>query len=68
MIEFLEDSVTVEEIKEKQTEVGLQIWAKTSAKVWEDFNVHKAFNKILATAYRFKYQMDGDVDSEADDD
>ena len=68
MIEFLEDSVTVEEIKKKQQEVGLQMWAKTSAKVWEDFNVHKAFNRILVAAYRFKYQMEGDEDSEADDD
>lgn len=34
--------------------------AKTSSKVWEDFNVHKAFNRALTAAYQFKYEMDNE--------
>jgi len=29
---------------------------KTSSKEWEDFNVHTAFNKTLATAFMMKYE------------
>ena len=41
------------------------MWAKTSSKAWEDFNVHKAFNKALTAAYAFKYT---EVDEEDSDD
>ena len=40
------------------------MWAKTSSKAWEDFNVHKAFNKALTAAYKFKYQMADDDESD----
>ena len=28
---------------------------KTSSKAWEDYNVHKTFNRVLAGAKKFKY-------------
>ena len=40
------------------------MWAKTSSKAWEDFNVHKAFNKALTAAYKFKYQMADEDESD----
>ena len=42
----------VEEDKEanKGKKGGLKQAMKTSSKEWEDFNVHKAFNKVLGHA------------------
>ena len=42
--------------KNKEKSKGFNGVAKTSSKVWEDFNVHKAFTKTLHTAYKFKYE------------
>lgn len=41
--------------------------AITSSKAWENFNVHKMFNRALTAAYEFKY-MDNSDDEEEDDD
>ena len=40
------------------------MYAKTSSKAWEDFNVHKAFNRALTAAYKYKYMGDEDEDSD----
>ena len=50
------DPVNFDEIKAKTTEEGLSGNFETSSKVWEDFNVHKAFSKIIHQAYEFKYE------------
>ena len=55
LAEFIDDAVTFTTIKEKRKDQNLTIAAETSSKVWEDFNVHKAFNKTLTAAYEFKY-------------
>ena len=54
--ELVENPVLYEEIKAKKTEYGLSGNFKTSAKEWEDFNVHKAFTGVLYGAYQFKYE------------
>ena len=61
MLEMIEDGVDVKAIKKKTKDLNLTVWAKTSSKAWEDFNVHKAFNKALTAAYNYKYveQDDG---------
>jgi hypothetical protein len=53
-----EGVVTEDDIKAKKTELQFQIHAFTSSKAWEDFNVHKAFNKTLTAAYSYKYELD----------
>ena len=58
LIEELDDPVTIKMLKEKSSSKGLQGAMGTSSKVWEDFNVHTAFNKTLATAYHAKYDDD----------
>ena len=63
----LEDGVTLDRIKEKKQELGLQLALSTSSKEWEDFNTHKAFNSTLLAAYKFKYLMEGE-DSDDDED
>ena len=55
---MIDEPVTIATIKEKQREMQLTLAAETSSKVWEDFNVHKAFNKTLAAAYDFKYELE----------
>lgn len=50
--------VTPEEIAAKKTKMSFQLHAKTSSKAWEDFNVHKAFNRALTFAYAYKYEID----------
>ena len=47
--------VSFDQVKVMKTDLELQIAAETSSKVWEDFNVHKAFNKTLTAAYNYKY-------------
>ena len=54
--EQAEEPVTYEELKAKKTEYGLAGTFKTSSKVWDDFNVHKAFTGALYGAYQFKYK------------
>jgi len=49
--------VTFDQIEEKKDELALQVCAETSSKAWEDFNVHKAFNKTLTAAFDFKYEL-----------
>ena len=66
-LDIIDDGVDVSMIKKKAKELGLAMWAKTSAKAWEDFNVHKAFNKVLETAYNYKYDVE-DLDSYSDSD
>ena len=51
-----ENSVSMEKITKAKEDSGLTVAAKTSSKEWEDFNVHKAFNKTLTAAYIFKYE------------
>ena len=61
---MMDDGVDVSMIKAKAKEMNLVMWAKTSSKAWEDFNVHKAFNKALTAAYRYKYGDESDEDSD----
>ena len=49
--------VSFDQVKAAKTDNGFQIAAETSSKVWEDFNVHKAFNKTLTAAYNYKYEV-----------
>lgn len=48
----------MENLNEKKDIIGANMTAATSSKEWEDFNVHKAFNKMLAAAYTFKYELE----------
>ena len=50
-----EQRVDFKKLVKKNKSSGFQGVAKTSSKVWEDFNVHKAFTKTLVTAFKFKY-------------
>ena len=59
-----EEPITLEELREKSTEEGLQYAAETSSKQWEDHNVHKAFTKVLSIAYRNKYGDEEDIHSD----
>ena len=65
LLEMIDDGVEVPAVKKKTKDLNLMMWAKTSSKAWEDFNVHKAFNKALAAAYNFKYM---EADEEESDD
>ena len=62
---MIDDGVGISDIKAKKEELKLNMYAKTSSKAWEDFNVHKAFNKALAAAYKYKYT---EVDEDDSDD
>ena len=44
------------------------MWAKTNCKAWEDFNVHKAFNRVLTAAYKFKYMEKEDEETDQTND
>ena len=57
LIEALDDCVKIEALDEKKIDIGANMTAETSSKDWEDFNVHKAFNKMLTAAYTFKYEL-----------
>ena len=53
-----DDPVTLAQLREESEKGSFQGAMATSAKEWEkDYNVHKAFNKVLATAYDFKYEL-----------
>ena len=56
----IDEPVDLPMVKNKQKEMAFVMSAKTSSKVWEDFNVHKAFNRALTAAYQFKYEMDNE--------
>ena len=58
-----EEPITLEELREKSKQEGLQYAAETSSKQWEDHNVHKAFTKVLSIAYRNKYGDEEDSHS-----
>ena len=64
---MIDDGVEVPAVKKKTKDLNLMMWAKTSSKAWEDFNVHKAFNKALTAAYAFKYTEVDEDDSDDDD-
>ena len=56
LAEIAEEPVDfAEETQKYCSEEGFHGAALTSSKEWEDFNVHKAFDKTLRTAYTFKY-------------
>ena len=59
LIDYYESDDVVNEdmIIEMKKELGFNASAATSSKEWEDFNVHKAFNKALAAAYNYKYEV-----------
>ena len=61
---MIDDGVEVPAIKQKTKDLNLTMWAKTSSKAWEDFNVHKAFNKALTAAYKYKYMEEDEEDSD----
>ena len=46
--------VTFKSLVKKSKSGGFTGCAKTSSKAWEDFNVHKAFTKVLTAAKKFK--------------
>ena len=54
--------VDFEELETKSSSGGFQGACQTSSKEWEDFNVHKAFNKTLITAYKSKNMRGGTTD------
>ena len=59
------------QIRAKKEECGFADSAVTSAKLWENFNVHKATNRTFIAAYMFKYmeeQDDSDSELELDED
>ena len=58
-------SISNEKMKKAKKEFGLMGLHDTSSKVWQDFNVHKAFNKSIKAALKFKYEDD---DEDEDDD
>ena len=47
----------MDDINEAKNDYKLQISAATSSKEWENFNVHKAFNRTLTFAYMYKYEV-----------
>ena len=53
----IDDPVDGDMLKGKVEADGYQGYALTSSKEWEDFNVHKAFNKTLMLGLKAKYEM-----------
>ena len=56
LADLADDPVTIEQMQGKKDDIGATLTAETSSKEWEDFNVHKAFNKTLTSAYSYKYE------------
>ena len=56
LAEFIDDSITREQIIQAKKQHGLQAVAITSSKEWEDNNVHRAFEKLMQTGYTSKYE------------
>ena len=57
-------AVSTKTFKEAKKNHGLSGMYETTSKVWQDFNVHKAFQKSIKVALDFAY---GKEDSEDDD-
>lgn len=55
LIDYVDDAVTFQHIKTAKDKHGFQGCSQTSSKVWEDFNVHKAFVQTICTGYYAKY-------------
>ena len=55
--DFVDEPVEFDALKKAANDGGFQGACKTSSKEWSDFNVHKAFNKTLTTAFIKKYEM-----------
>lgn len=51
----VDEPVLISMLRKASKEQSFQGAMSTSSKAWEDFNVHKAFNKALTTAYMLKY-------------
>ena len=67
LVDMLDEDERVDEtqIRAKKEELGFADSAVTSAKLWENFNVHKATNRTFIAAYLFKYMEEqDDTDSE----
>ena len=67
LVDMLEEDERVDEpqIRAKKRECGFTGSAVTSAKEWEDLNVHNASNRTLIAAYLFKYMLkEDDTDAE----
>ena len=62
--DLVEDPVRIATLRQASKDQGFQGAMATSSKVWEDFNVHTAFNKTLKTGLDFKY----DNENSSDDD
>ena len=54
--------VYFEELETKSSSGGFLGACQTTSTEWEDFNVHKAFNKTLITAYKSKNMRGGTTD------
>ena len=57
LVDYVDDAVTFDEIKQQKEDQGFQGCSQTSSKVWEDFNVHKAFVQAICTGYYDKYEL-----------
>ena len=55
LIESLDEPITLEDLADKSKLDNYQGAMATSSKEWQDFNVHKTFNKMLQAAYLMKY-------------
>ena len=62
--DLVEEPVRIATLRQASKDQGFQGAMATSSKVWEDFNVHTAFNKTLKTGLDFKY----DNENSSDDD
>ena len=62
LIPYLEEAetehITEEVVRKKAKDLNFTDHAMTSAKAWEDFNVHKAFDSAIQAAYYNKYNED----------
>ena len=57
-----DETVSTDEFKEVKKRFNLTAMHETSSKDWEDFNVHKAFQKAIKTALDVKYGCDDSED------
>ena len=55
--ELKDRQVTYEQIRDAKDSHGLQGCCLTSAKKWQDFNVHKAFVRTICAGYFSKYDQ-----------
>ena len=47
--------ITLQDLKEKESEMGLQGVVETSSKEWQNHNVNKAFHAAIRLGYYNKY-------------